>query len=290
MFRLPDIAHVIRLRDGRRLGYAEYGDPAGRPVFFLHGLPGSRLTLLPDDPIARDLGLRIIAPERPGYGLSDFQPGRALLDWPADMVALAVALKIERFAVIGLSGGAPHALACAAKLPGRITCCLLVSPLGPTTVPEAVADLPLRPRLTYLVCRRLPFSFLQFALRPAARRAARAPEQLIPRMARLLPAPDRAALLEPAVTRRMRESQVEAYRPGPAATAWETRLVLQPWGFDLASIRVPVHLWHGEMDKTVPVSLARYLARVLPNCTATYLPDEGHFLWYKHWEEILRKL
>jgi pimeloyl-ACP methyl ester carboxylesterase len=290
LFRLPDIAHAVRLPDGRKLGYAEYGDPGGRPVFFFHGTPGSRLTLLPTDHAASTVGLRVIAPERPGYGLSDFQTGRRLLDWPADVLALADALKIERFAVIGLSGGGPHALACAAQIPDRLTRCLLVCALGPTSSPEFAAKLPLFSRLTYGIGRRLPFNFLQLALRPSARRAAREPEMLIPRMLRFLPDVDRRVLCDRTIVGRIQESQVEAYRSGPAATAWETLLLLRPWGFDLPSIQVPVHFWHGELDKTVPVSLVRAMERILPNCTATYYPDEGHFLIYRHWPDILAVL
>jgi pimeloyl-ACP methyl ester carboxylesterase len=105
--------NVFRLRDGRALGYAEYGDPGGTPVFFFHGSPGSRLQRHPDASIASELGTRIITIDRPGYGLSDFQPERTLLDWPADVAQLADALHIERFAAIGLSGGGPYLLACA---------------------------------------------------------------------------------------------------------------------------------------------------------------------------------
>jgi len=110
------------LEDGRTLGYAEYGAPDGRPVFVFHGFPGSRLTWSAFDPqdCAGELGLRVIAPERPGYGLSEFQRGRELLDWPEDVLALADPLGLERFAVLGLSGGGPYAAACAFKIPARL--------------------------------------------------------------------------------------------------------------------------------------------------------------------------
>src|SRR5437868_4337089 len=111
---------VFRLRDGRALGYAEYGDPGGTPVFFFHGSPGSRLQRHPDPSITSSFGARIITVDRPGYGRSDFQPGRRLLDWPADAAQLADALSIERFAAIGLSGGGPYLLACAYAMPERL--------------------------------------------------------------------------------------------------------------------------------------------------------------------------
>ncbi len=98
---------TLTLRDGRTLGYAEYGDPRGTPVFLCHGTPGSRLDRHPDETIATSLGVRLIVPDRPGYGLSSFQTGRSLLDWPADLDQLADSLGIGRFAVVGVSGGDP---------------------------------------------------------------------------------------------------------------------------------------------------------------------------------------
>src|SRR5258708_31239448 len=108
----------IQLRDGLALGYAKFRDPAGKPLFFFHGFPGSRLQRYPDDALAISLGARIITIDRPGLGLSSFQPGRKLLDWPGDVVELAYALGIDRFAAIGLSRVGPCLLACTHKIPG----------------------------------------------------------------------------------------------------------------------------------------------------------------------------
>src|SRR5215471_20729905 len=130
--------NIISLRDGRKLGYAEYGDPAGKPIFFFHGLPGSRLQRHPDGSIAIELGARIIAIDRPGYGLSDFQQGRTLLDWPDDVAQLADSLQIDQFAAIGLSGGGPYLLACAYSIPERINSATVVSGMGPVDDPDTV--------------------------------------------------------------------------------------------------------------------------------------------------------
>jgi molybdopterin-guanine dinucleotide biosynthesis protein A len=112
---------TVRVRDGRRLGYAEYGDPAGFPVMFFHGTPGSRLKGSICADAAAGAGARLICPERPGYGLSDPKRGRRLLDWPDDVVDLAAGLGVDRFAVVGTSGGGPHTVACAYKIPERLT-------------------------------------------------------------------------------------------------------------------------------------------------------------------------
>src|SRR5438067_1645721 len=119
-------AHEVILRDGRRLGFAEYGDGQGEPAFYFHGWPSSRLEAAPADPLAREFGVRLIATDRPGHGLSDFKPRRRLEDWPTDVEELADKLGIEKFAVIGNSGGAPYAVACGAKLPPRITRILIL--------------------------------------------------------------------------------------------------------------------------------------------------------------------
>lgn len=132
---LPRHDEIIKLPDGRRLAYAEYGDANGRAVFLFHGLPGSRLSwgLLPGDPIPA--GLRIIAPDRPGYGRSDSKPHRTLLDWAEDVEQLADGLGIAEFAIVGVSGGGPGALACAWKIPNRVTSVGIVSSPAPTDAP-----------------------------------------------------------------------------------------------------------------------------------------------------------
>jgi pimeloyl-ACP methyl ester carboxylesterase len=106
-------ARTIRLRGGRRLGYAERGDPGGRPLLYFHGWPGSRVEGCLGDEPARAKGIRLMALDRPGMGLSDHQPRRALVDWPDDVIEVAAALRLDRFAVLGISGGGPYAAVCA---------------------------------------------------------------------------------------------------------------------------------------------------------------------------------
>lgn len=150
----------VRLPDGRWLGYAEHGDPTGRPVLVFRGAPASRLSYWPDPAIAASLAVRLISPDRPGYGLSTFQPGRAMLDWPGDVTAFAAALGLERFAVLGVSGGAPYALACAYKIPQRLMGVAVVSGMGPLDNPALARTFPLARRLAFPVARgvaeRLP--------------------------------------------------------------------------------------------------------------------------------------
>jgi pimeloyl-ACP methyl ester carboxylesterase len=121
------ITNVLTLPDNRRLAYAEFGKPDGHPVFHFHGSPSSRLEpLLLGDDVFSQLGLRIIAPDRPGMGQSDFQPDRGFSDWSDDVVFLADALGLDKFSILGISGGCGYVAACAAKVPERLHSAVIV--------------------------------------------------------------------------------------------------------------------------------------------------------------------
>ena len=275
----PD--NVLRLKDGRVLGYAEYGDPTGRPAFLFHGMPGSRLEGAVEHEAAARRGVRMIWPDRPGYGLSDFKPRRTIIDWPADVVELADALGIERFGVAGMSGGGPYVAACALRIPGRLTGAAIVSGMGPLGAPGATDGMNIVNRLLFLLARRAPWT-----VRPAmwayAQVALRWPDVT----RRILPEPDRAVLSRPEIMRISRESAIESARAGTRAAAWEAMLYARPWGFRLEDIGIHVHLWQGERDTRVPAAMGHYQASAIPNCKATFYPDEGHTLSDNHIEEI----
>ncbi len=279
---------TLTLRDGRTLGYAEYGDPRGTPVFLCHGTPGSRLDRHPDETIATSLGVRLIVPDRPGYGLSSFQTGRSLLDWPADLDQLADSLGIGRFAVVGVSGGGPHAAACAYKLPGRLTRLGLVASAAPFDVPSATEGMAPLNRRSAAVARVAPFFVLRTIFAWEARTFRHHPEALLDTLAPQLAKADQAVLAVPRYRQALVESIAEAYRQGGRGHAWESRLFARPWGFRPLDIPVEVHLWQGEADTLVPPSMGRYLAAAIPNCLPTFLPGEGHLsLIYTRWHEVL---
>ena len=152
-----DETRFITLPDGRRLAYSETGAPDGSPVLYFHGHPGSRLDVaMFDRSILARSGLRMLSIDRPGIGQSDFQPGRAIRDWPADVRGFADALGIQRFAVLGVSGGGPFAAACAQALPERVTKALLVSSVGRFDLPGITKGM--GPGLTYFrLGYRFPF-------------------------------------------------------------------------------------------------------------------------------------
>jgi pimeloyl-ACP methyl ester carboxylesterase len=148
--------HRITLPDGRTLCYADLGDADGAPVLMMHGTPGYRLNwkALPEYPFLP--GVRLIAPDRPGYGLSSPRPGATYADWPADVAALADALHLDRFAVLGGSGGGPPALACGWAMPERVERIALVSSVGPP-VHAVLRAVNRTNRTAYALARHVPW-------------------------------------------------------------------------------------------------------------------------------------
>ena len=281
---------TLQLEDGRLLGYAVYGDPEGRPIFYFHGFPGSRLEARLADHVAARLGVRLIALERPGFGLSDFKPGRTIIEWPDDVVKIADALGINRFAAIGVSGGGPYAAACALRIPERLTTVAIVCGLGPLDSPNSTDRMNRDNHLIFVLGRRLPW-LARISLWRAAYQVRRNPEAMLGRMIVALPQPDKAVLARPEVKITMKDNFVEAFRSGSRGATCELLLHTRPWGFLLKDIATRVDLWHGEQDASVPATMGKYLARTIPNCRAIFYPGEGHFsLVINHMEEILSGL
>ncbi len=278
---------TISLPGGRVLGMAEYGDPHGIPLLFFPGTPGSRL-IHPPDEVTCARGVRLIAIERPGFGLSSYQRGRTLLKWPRDVAACADALGLSRFAVAGLSGGGPYALACAYRLPHRVTAAVVIGGVGPVDVPGGMDEMPRVRQVGALVARYAPW-----LLRPLlwwTSNPRRDVERFYERMCSGASDVDRGVLARPEMRRLLTASYLEATRDGLRGFARESIILSRPWGFRLEDVRVPVCLWHGEADHNVSLSAARYVARTLPDCRATFLPDEGHWLILTYWDRILGDL
>ena len=279
----------IRLNDGRSLCYAEYGAARGRPVFLFHGIPGSRFLRHPDDTIAADLNVRLIVPDRPGMGGSSFRPGRRILDWPADLLELADALRIERFAVAGISGGGPYAAACGYVLADRLEAVGIISGVGPLDAPGALTGMLSANRMGYSVGRWMPWPLWRAIFGQYYGDISRHPERLA-RVDEQEPEADRNLFSTPGVREIFIENFAAAFRQGTTGVARDGWLLARPWGFDLQAIRAPVYLWQGESDVVVTPAMARCMAERIPGCTARFLTGEGHLLWVTHWREILSAL
>lgn len=228
--------------------------------------------------------MRLIAVDRPGMGLSDYEPRRALLDWPDDVLEFAKAIGLERFAVLGISGGGPYAAVCAWKLPSQLTGAGIVSCLAPLDAPGVLAGMGWRNRLPFqLIGRQAILRRLLLALTAVSVR--RHPDRVLERGVGATV--DKRYLDRPVVRQILAQSLTEAFRSGSRGAAWEMGLYVRPWGFRLEEIRPPVHLWHGEQDANAPVSMGRYLAAVIPDCQATFYPGEGHLHFVDRLPEII---
>ncbi|MGE5375652.1 MAG: alpha/beta fold hydrolase [Bacteroidota bacterium] len=278
-----------RLLDGRELAYAEYGDPAGKPVFFFHGAPGSNFFHPPVD-VTRRMGVRLICVDRPGYGGSTFQPKRKILDWPRDVASLADALGLGSFAVTGHSAGSPHTLACAYSLPARVRAAAVLCGVGPVDAPGAIENTTFINRLGFQLGRYSPWPLVRAMVWVLFHRQAADPAKAIDLDQRERVAADEEVLKIPGVRENCIESDIGAYRQGLLGYAWDVNLIIRPWGIPLEQIQVPVHFWHGTADNFAAVHMARHMADRIPDAKAFILEGEGHMLLIPHWEEILGEL
>jgi pimeloyl-ACP methyl ester carboxylesterase len=267
-------SHV--LAGGRRLGFAEYGDPRGLPVFALHGTPGSRLMFALSHRAARERGLRLIAPERPGYGLSSFRRSVTLLDHAQDIAALADAFGFRRFALVGISGGGPYAVAAASAMPERIVLLALVGPVGPIADHGRQMRLSRGHRLLFGSLARWPFATRAFFL--GLRRLLRtAPEIAYRGLQARVPPSDRAILARDDVKENLRAAVREGLRAGVEGAVQDVSLFCAPWGLALSSIDASSVLWQGSDDSIVPPDASYLLARTLANCRLDVTPGAGHY-------------
>jgi pimeloyl-ACP methyl ester carboxylesterase len=270
----------VTLHDGRHLAYAEYGDPDGTPIFYFHGTPGGRLEGRFLEAAAAAEGVRLIALDRPGYGHSSFKRGRRIEDWPGDVRELADALGIDRFAVVGLSGGGPHAQACAARLGARLTSATIVSGAGS---PEASLDgrTGIKRWLTRAGLWAAPI-FGWLAAMWVAFWAPYARPWMVPRSI------DRRVVALPGVRQAFVEEVRDALKPGGRAMAQDFALFARRWRFTPDEVgRRRVFLWHGDDDRVVPVAIGRYFAREIPGCESTFVPGGGHLMIVEQSRAIL---
>jgi pimeloyl-ACP methyl ester carboxylesterase len=287
---MPKRKKHIRLRDGRWLCYAEYGYPAGKPVIYTHGAPGSRLCRYPDESIARSLNARIIVPDRPGYGFSEYQPGRKLLDWTNDLLQLVDALKIEKFAIYGFGSGGPYTLACAFKIPQRLTNIGVVNCLCPPDWVGSYKDMVAANRLGHMLARRMPWPLWSTIVWVYFRNAHRNSENYFDRMVEKLPEFDKKVITRFDLKEMMIDNCREAFRFGTRGYGRDAFLIVRPWNFQIEEITKEIYIWYGEDNTRIPLYFGKYLEQAIPKCNATFFPKEGHYILHTHWGEILAAL
>jgi pimeloyl-ACP methyl ester carboxylesterase len=280
---------TVQLADGRVLGYREYGEPAGAPVVYLHGMPGSRLEPITLEAEFRRSGVRLVALERPGYGLSTPRRSWGLLDWPADVVAAADQLGIGRFAVLGVSTGGKYAAACAYALPERVGRAAIVSGIGPPTTPRFREGLARIARTTMTLTRRarpLALGYWHIARWLAEHR----PQRFLALLEKELSEPDKALYADPQVREAALNTFREALRGGAAGVVQDAVIQARAWDFGLEQIQTGVQVWHGDRDEVVPLHHSTYVAERIPHATLNVVEGTGHLLLLSHTAEIARAL
>jgi len=277
----------LRAGDGRVIAVEVIGDDDATPVLLCHGLADSRLTAQSLRQAARELGLRLIAPDRPGVGGTDRRWLHQLADWADDAAAVLDVLRVDSAALVGVSGGGPFAAACAARIPARVRSLMLICPLGPAEWPTV--GMAHGERLSLALAAHAPAFGGWFMSRLAAL-ARRSPDIFLWLAATNLPDTDIRALQQPAIRESFLTCYVEAFRRGGWGTAQDLRLLTRPWGFDLGSITAPTSIHHGDADTTVPVQHARLYAQAIPGARLQIHPGEGHISILSHPQDILAAL
>jgi len=285
---------TVKVRDGRTVAYEEIGHSMGAPVFDLHGTPGCRLSgRHPDPSRVSAAGLRVVSYDRPGYGRSTRQSGRRVVDCVGDVAAIADDLGIERFVVRGGSGGGPHALAVAARLPDRVTrvaCVVGVAPYDAEDLDWFAGMDPVNVRETGWALAGEP------TLAPELQRKAQEcldsvdedPTRLAAECE--LPESDRAVLADPGVRETMRAEIREMFAAGAWGWVDDDLEMIQPWGFDIRELTVPVEIHYGVEDVLVPATHGEWLAAHISHAEVTVDAHAGHLSTPDQRLDLLRAL
>ena len=275
----------LELAGERRLSYATFGADDGPLVIVIDG-PGSRGLARAAAPAAVELGLRLLAPDRPGFGTSTQTEGDRIADWPLDHRALLDALGVRRAGIVSQSGGTPYALAVAAAMPERTTALALVAPVGPLAEPAMRASSGAQLRRGAMLARRAPW-LLRLGLAAAGRQAKRDPERAATKIAADLPPGDADIMRDPANWAIHQRTTAEILaRPG-AVTREIVRLV-RPWNVDLAAIDVPLAIWSGDRDDVHPTGHARRLSELMRDAPVHVVQGAGTFGLMSIYDDALR--
>jgi len=288
---------TLVLADGRVFGLARYGAADGLPVLALHGAPASRYMFDVADQPARELGLTLYCPDRPGYGLTPEDAGATLGERVDELAAIADTLRFDRFIVLGISGGGPYATGLAAKLGERVTALGLVSPMGP--IGELAAEFQPPAEVRDAVHRGHKLFFTSLPKRPRLLRAkaslsaaafGAAPKAFAAVFRRMLSSADGAVLSQTHVEASLIRMTQEALRQGPSGGLSDMAIFSQPWNVPFDAVVSKAHLWQGTADRIVPAPVSFWLASRIRECKVTRLEGAGHFWVYGHAGEVLARL
>ena len=281
----------VTLPDGRTLAYNEFGDLDGHPIVYCHGWPGSRLDVLPVADAARDAGMRLISPDRPGFGHSPMQEGRSLIGWAADVHALTLSLDVPRYSVIGWSGGGPSAIACAFALSQYVHKVGVVSGTGPIYNWELRKHLSRANRSAARMARRWPLLLRLYMTLMGWGVERMSEERVIRMIASSLSESDKKVLeADPEAAEQFVATGREAFRQGGAGATVDLELMAKPWGFELSHISTEVLLWHGTEDEDVGIANALEYQKLLLNPRLKVYEGQGHLIFLSHAKEMFTAL
>ena len=287
MKSFPEKKSLIKLRNGNNIGYAIYGNKKNFPIFYFHGWPGSRFELK-NIPLKKKKCF-IIALERPGYGISDPISKFKILDWPKIVLEVANKLKIKKFSIIGVSGGAPFALACANTIKNkRLKSIAIVCALAPNKAKGMdkgrvgmLLNLGRKPFISWLIFNFLRMRLLNGNLEKSFNKWKN--KISLPEIDLKLFTIDRG--------KRLMENFKEAVKHGTKGVHRDANLYSNYWGFKLKNIKKKIFVWHGDKDLTVPIITNKYYKKKLKNKEIFIKPNEGHFsICYNFMNDIIQQV
>ncbi|CAA9371967.1 MAG: Putative hydrolase [uncultured Nocardioidaceae bacterium] len=284
----PQLEGRIAVRDDRMLGFASFGTPTGRPIFWLHGTPGARRQIPVEARLlAEKHDLRIIGIDRPGIGSSTAHVYENVLDFAADLEIVADTLGIETFHVIGLSGGGPYTLAAAAAMPDRVLGVEVIGGVAPTVGPDAASGglvALAAPFAPLIALGRVP---LGLALTGTIRVVRPFAGSVLDLYRVVQPAGDKRLLGRPEFRAMFVDDLLNGSRKQVTAPMSDLLLFTRDWGFRLADVRTPVRWWHGDGDHIVPLRHGQHCVERLPDAKLFTMEGESHLGGLGLAEEIL---
>ncbi|OBH15561.1 alpha/beta fold hydrolase [Mycolicibacter sinensis] len=287
----PQIEGNIAVGEDRQLGFAEFGAPQGRAMFWLHGTPGARRQIPVEARIyAKEANIRLIGVDRPGIGSSTPYQYQTVSQFADDLRTVADTLGIDKMAVIGLSGGGPYTLACAAAMPERVVAAGILGGVAPAVGPDAIGSgLMTLARLAEPVLQRAgrPISIVATGLIRMIRPVA---EPALELYALISPEGDRRLLGRPEFKAMFLDDLLNGSRKQLAAPIADAVLFARYWGLRLDEVQVPVHWWHGDADHIIPFAHGEHAVSLLPDARLYPIPGESHLAGLGRAEEILRTM
>jgi pimeloyl-ACP methyl ester carboxylesterase len=285
----PKLEGNIAVGDDRQIGFAEFGDPQGRAVFWLHGTPGARRQIPTEARVyAEKRQIRLIGIDRPGIGSSTPYQYDTVFAFAEDLRTIADTLGIDKMIVVGLSGGGPYTLACAAAMPDRVVAAGVIGGVAPTTGSDAIGgglmgSVGLRVAPLLQVAGG-PIGVVASALIRLIRPVGSPAVDLYGRVS---PEADRQLLARPEIKAMFLDDLLNGSRKQMAAPFADVVVFAREWGFRLDEVKVPVRWWHGDHDHIVPFEHGQHVVAKLPDVELYHLPGESHLAGLGRAEEIL---